>query len=738
MLKKIAVILIMKFFITVISINAEVTQNQNIADLRPHLTKIPPRIDGVLDDEAWQRGPMVNNLFISYDPLNGEVLPQKTDIYLSYDPDNLYFAFYCHDTEPERIKTSITKHDNNWEDDWVGFGIDTCGSRQFAYEFFINPDGMQSDGYLAASTGEDVSPDYIFDSGGKVVKDGYIVEVRLPLKNFRFVSGEDSEMYIIFWRRISRLGLSGSWPETNPGVGVMNSMTKVIYSGLDNQLLLEVLPSVTYSSLWDRESPEKWSSPDDAFDLGVTVKYGITSTITTDFTFNPDFSQVESDSFQDLVNLRYPVFNEEKRPFFMEAGNLFNVAGGGNSDNNMYTIFHTRNIVDPEWGLRVSGELGKFAFGLLGAGDEWPGRDYGEVEEANPNLGDNKLYLGGRVKYSFDKSNYIGALFTSTDFAGGYNRVLGADVKWRSDGFSISANFLQSFTKDLATLDETDGSAWTAVLSHSSRPIGASLTWEHVGKGFKMDTAYYLRGDIDRYMVYIGPNIYPSSDGLSWIRRFNPFVWAYYLHDLVTEEDDYFYLFAARFYFTNNAWIRFDYRAFSEYWKGEQLKGAYFFIQGQAQWTNWLNNYFHFGIGEGNYYSDPQVSDRIFLNVNATIQPNENFTQFFDYTYQKMTSQVDDSELYSISIFKSKSTYQFDKHLFLRAYVQYDSYREIVLTDLLLSYQLNPQTVFHIGYGSLHETRSWRDGGWRDLDDLTQYYQTRQSLFLKGSYQIKF
>jgi hypothetical protein len=103
-----------------------------------------------------------------------------------------------------------------------------------------------------------------------------------------------------------------------------------------------------------------------------------------------------------------------------------------------------------------------------------------------------------------------------------------------------------------------------------------------------------------------------------------------------------------------------------------------------------------------------------------------------------MTSKVDDSEMYSEAILRSKSTYQFDKHLFLRAILQYDSYTEMLLTDLLLSYQLNPQTVFHLGYGSLHENRTWKDDKWMDANELAQYYQTRQSIFLKGSYQIKF
>lgn len=723
-----------------IIIGDEKNQTQNSQNLKPVLAKTPPKIDGVLDDDAWQSGPMIDGYFNTYNPLYGEKLPQRTAIYLAYDPDNLYFAFYCYDTEPEKIKTSITKHDNTGSDDWIGFAIDTCGSKQFAYEFFINPDGMQGDGYMSASTGEDGSPDYIFDTAGKVVTDGYIVEMRLPLKNFRFVSGKDVAMNILFWRRISRLSMSGSWPETTAELSFMDSMGKIIYGELNNQLLLEVLPSVTYGAIWDRETPEQWSSADDNLDFGVTMKYGITSSITADFTYNPDFSQIESDSFQILANQRYPIFYSEKRPFFMEAGNIFDVAGEGNGDCNMYTIFNTRNIVDPEWGFRVSGEAGKFAFGILGAGDEWPGRDYGKGEDTNPNLGKDELYLGGRVKYNINDSNYIGTVFTSTDFAGGYNRVIGGDINWFIGGMYFSANFLQSFSKDMGAQVETNGSAWTGALNYSSKPFSGYLIWEHMGKDFRMDTAFYQRENIDRYMVYLGPNFYLNNENLSWIKRINPFLWGYYIHDLVTGEDDYFYMGCLRVFLTKQAQARIDFRGFREYWNGIQLNGNAVRFQGQIQWTNWLRNSGFLKIGDASYYDDvnPVIGDQIYLDIDATIQPNDKFTQYFDYRYQQMTSKIDDSELYNVSIFQSESTYQFNEHLFFRGLIQYDSYRKIVLTDLLLSYQLNPQTVFHLGYGSLHEKLSWRDEQWMNPDELAEYYQTSQSIFLKGSYQIKF
>jgi hypothetical protein len=303
------------------------TSKQNIKTLVPKLAAKPPVIDGSLDDEIWREGPIVDDIFITYSPLYGDILPQKTTVYMAYDPDTIYVAFYCYDSEPEMIKATVTKHDNMWDDDWVGFSLDTSAGRQFSYEFFMNPYGMQGDIYNTSATGEDSSPDYVWESKGQVVKDGYIVEIAIPLKNFRFNAGEDVEMLILFWRRISRLGISGTWPEKKPGDSFLSAASKVVFGKLDKQLMLEFIPAVTYISRWDRETPEEWSDPDDKFDFGITGKYGVTSSITAEFTINPDYSQVESDAFLVTVNQRYPIFYSEKRPFFMEAGGLFDIAG---------------------------------------------------------------------------------------------------------------------------------------------------------------------------------------------------------------------------------------------------------------------------------------------------------------------------------------------------------------------------------------------------------------------------
>jgi hypothetical protein len=133
-------------------------------------------------------------------------------------------------------------------------------------------------------------------------------------------------MGIAFFRRISRMGVSWSWPEMPPGTWVFEAHFPVVFEELRQPLLLEVIPNVTVSRNQTRGENRAWREVNAKGDLGVSVKYGLTSTITLDGTINPDFSQVESDAFQVEINERFPVFFSEKRPFFMEGLGLFDPA----------------------------------------------------------------------------------------------------------------------------------------------------------------------------------------------------------------------------------------------------------------------------------------------------------------------------------------------------------------------------------------------------------------------------
>jgi hypothetical protein len=331
---------------------------------------VSPRIDGSLDDAAWKNAPLPTGEWLTYNPIRGNKLVQQTKAWATYDDAALYFAFHCLDPEPGKIKTSISRRDTIFNDDWVGLSLDSLGSHQSSYEFMVNPNGIQADLLNSSTAGETTSPDWVWESAAKVTEDGYTAEIRIPFKTIRFKSGAKVRMEVLFWRRISRSGMSASWPTLPPGASIFARHAPLLLQDVKRPLTLELIPNLTYALNQTRSLPDGWAS-DSKPDGGITGKYGISSTVTLDGTFRPDFSQVESDAFQVEVNQRYPIFYGEKRPFFMEGMGTFELAGGG-GDGNMRTAVHTRRIIDPLYGLKLSGTLGKVTFATLSSSDRAP------------------------------------------------------------------------------------------------------------------------------------------------------------------------------------------------------------------------------------------------------------------------------------------------------------------------------------------------------------------------------
>ena len=312
------------------------------AELRPVRIATPPKLDGILDDEAWSGDPLPLDGWMSVQPHARRAGGGK---YAGLDRIRCRSAVFRiplpRSQSPTSIRTNISRRDNAFSDDWVGVSLDSSRAGQLAYHLFVNPSGIQMDALQSGSTGEDFAPDWVWQSAGHVGADGWSAEIRVPLENIRFRSGADVRMGVLFWRRLSRTGVSSSWPEMAPSKWVFESNAVVAFDELQSRRLFETIPSATFSGNQLRSDRSRWNGTRARGDFGVSVKYGLTSAVTLDATVNPDFSQVESDAFEVEVNQRFPIFFSEKRPFFMEGMGLFNLAGTG-GDSTMRTAVHTQ------------------------------------------------------------------------------------------------------------------------------------------------------------------------------------------------------------------------------------------------------------------------------------------------------------------------------------------------------------------------------------------------------------
>jgi len=694
--------------------------------------KDKPEIDGELDDEIWQTEP-IKKKFISYSPIFGEVLPYNTLVWTSYDDENLYFAFLCLDPEPRKVKAAYTKRDDMYNDDWVGFSLDALGTKQTAYALFVNPYGIQGDYMDTAVKGAELSPDFIWESAGKITDQGYQVEICLPLRSINFKSGKNVKMGILFWRQISRLGYLGAWPEAKPGQGVFNTHTRIVYERLKNPFKLELLPSITYSNNRRLVKPDEWGETEIFRNFGIGIKYGITSSITADITVNPDFSQVESDAIQVEVNRRYPLFYSEKRPFFMEGIGVFNFFTIPNGF--LPKAVHTRRIVDPIWGAKLTGTIGKTTFGIISASDEWPGQE--SIPGSNPHEGKNAFFGIARGKYSLYKDNYFGILYSGREFAGEYNRVYGADFGYRLfKNHKINVSFLRSTSAESKNSSAIHSSDINLYYTYITKTLRFKTAFEHIGKDFRLDTSYLRRTGINEGWGSLEYNFNTHTPKKNWLKQITPGILFQYIHDLYTGMNDKNLNLYLSFNFIKQGYLEVNYFAINESWEGETFDLRQFNLSGEIQLTKWLRLSGELTWGENIYYTaNPSYKGKGYEGAfSLVLQPNEKLNQYFNYSHSDLFKN--NEKVYGVNIFYFHTSYQFNKYFFLRAIFQYDTYQERLLTDFLASFTLIPGTVFHVGYGGLYENRKWQDGSW--VNRQGDLLHIKRSFFTKISYLWRF
>ena len=501
----------------------------------------PPVIDGKLDDEVWNTVPPLKD-FYQIQPGDNLIPLHPTEVRLGYDARFLYIAFHCYD-EPDKVRANIAKRDNIWDDDYVGILFDTFNDQRRAYEFDFNPLGVQADGIWTEGQGEDFSLDLVMESKGMVTTDGYTIEVAIPFKSLRYVSGKDKLWGVHFWRRTKRLNNSlDMWIPMDRDKGSWLAQAGHItgLDGISTERTLELIPSLTLSETGKRKSalpfghaaglidPGRFVNEPVKFDPGLTGKYSLTSTVTLDFALNPDFAQVESDQLVVTANQRFPIFFAEKRPFFLEGIDIFNT---------QIAAVHTRTIIDPDVAVKLSGKIDRNTFGLLLASDNGPG-NFSEDERTAATLSptdsrnrliDKNASVGVlRLKRDIGKSDsFVGLLGTYYRFVDRYNELGGFDGRFRLDkqttfswqvlGTHTRRNFF--FPEQGQTLDRKEnGFIYAVDYNQGGRHFGHEFSMVGRTRFYEADVGFNRRTNTNNPNWFVRYNSEPKPKArlISW------------------------------------------------------------------------------------------------------------------------------------------------------------------------------------------------------------------------------
>ena len=421
--------------------------------MRVPLASDRPNIDGRLDDPVWRAAARITE-FVQQRPLDGAPASEQTDVYVAYDSGNLYFGLYAHYSSAGLVRATRVDRDQTTLDDTLKLYFDPFLDQQRAFVFSVNGYGVQGDAIVnrrdrastagrgrrrrggggpsnqatgsVAPTG-DPSWDALFDSGGTLVEDGWTAEMAIPFKSLRYPRrgpGEAHRWGFQIVRTIESKDESDVWAPISrdiagflPQMGVMEGMT-----GLSLSCNLEVMPTFTAIQAGSRDTTTgEFANRDPDPEGGVNLKYGLTSNLTLDFTYNPDFSQIETDRPQIEVNQRFPLNFPELRPFFLEGHEIFDIMAP-------VTFVQTRTIVDPQYGAKLTGKVGRMSLALVAANDQAPGKVDSHSE---PAFGKSAQVFLGRARYDLYSESHIGLLATNREFLDSHNRVGAVDGSFR-------------------------------------------------------------------------------------------------------------------------------------------------------------------------------------------------------------------------------------------------------------------------------------------------------------------
>ncbi len=318
--------------------------------LPPSITAAPitsaPRIDGRLTDPQWQQATPFTD-FLQSDPHEGQPASQRTEVRVLLGDDALYVGARMFDSEPEKLRTRLSRRDNAVSTDRFEVMFDGYHNHRTGAHFRVNPGGAIYDGLIGASGNEDASWDPVWSAAAHIDSLGWTAEMRIPLNQLRYTphSGGDWGFQVArFTFRTGEIDWFAFTPKSETG-GVARYGTLRGVGDIAAARRLELRPYVQARSASLQGADERPLQPAaQTVAVGADLKYGLSSALTLDASVNPDFGQVEVDPAS--VNLTTSeTFYPEKRSFFVEGADLL-AFGQSRAMNNygLLRVFHSRRI----------------------------------------------------------------------------------------------------------------------------------------------------------------------------------------------------------------------------------------------------------------------------------------------------------------------------------------------------------------------------------------------------------
>jgi len=739
-------------------------------------------IDGRLDEPVWSRAARLTG-FSQYQPVDGRPSEEPTEALVWYGPDAIYFGIRAGELHGDVVRATRANRDNITSEDNVQILLDTYNDRRLAFLFGVNPLGVQQDGTRSdqfgggaggrSATGGgnqninplegnvDLNPDYVFESRGRLVEGGYEVEIRIPFKSLHYQDRAEQVWGINILRRVQHTGFQDSWtPAVRASASFLGqSGTLEGLHDLKRGLVLEVTPTATARLDGSRVPPDRWSY-EEGGELGADVRWGIRQNLTMSGTWNPDFSQVEADVGQVVLNERFALFYPEKRPFFLDGLELFDTPN---------QLIYTRSIVAPRGGAKLAGKLGHTNLATMLVADDslysWSG-------------GHTPVFGILRARNDLPGGGNAGAIFTTREDGPDHSRLGGADLRlYHSKLYYVELQAVQSWTSRDG--DGRKGPLLQAVWDRTGRGWGFHYSLQAISPDFDAAAGFVNRTGIVNASIFNRLSFYGQPGAL--VQTWGGFIgftriWEYSDTGAGPMEGGEFVSPSATI---RGGWqiggslgrnfFSYDPSPYAGLTVERGIGGAIdtlpFEVPGREddQWNGSLRvttpTYRQFtatasiSVGRVPIFREAAPGTSVRVDGSVDLRPTSALRATLQFSRLALNRRRDGSRFSTETIPRIKLEYQVSRALFLRMVGQYDALATAPLVDRqgrailiggekdqgtrsnefrmdwLFSLRPGPGTLLYLGYGTtMHEPRQFRFG------DLSR---TSDGFFGKVSYVFR-
>ncbi|HWK55107.1 MAG TPA: DUF5916 domain-containing protein [Hyphomicrobiales bacterium] len=703
-----------------------------------------PRLDGILDEPMWREAARIELPYENY-PGEGTAAPVATTAWLYEDGTTLYVAIEARDPNPAAIRAGMRRHDNIWDDDTVGIILDTFDDQRFAFGFFVNPLGARGD-FIRNETAdepEDHSWNGLWDSAGRLHEDGFSVELAIPLRTLRFPARQGE----LHWKvGLFRNYVRESWFELASVRFDRNQKCQLCqYQSMRGFVEVphgggwQVTPYLVAGREDVRAAGDTWQQGGTTHQGGVDLRWSLSNESVLNATLKPDFSQVEADVLQVEVNNAFALYYPERRPFFLDGAEYFR--------SPLFNLVHTRNLAVPRAGLKLSGKSGTYNYAVLAADDE-------QTSFLLPGSTGSGLFhdamqsraLIARVRRDLGAQSNLGLLTTRREGAGYANTVVGLDGTHWLDGsnrigyqavHSSATNPEAAQAQGLAP--SQSGSAFSTYFAHRSRDYELQARLSRVTPDFRADLGFIDQVD------YVGGQL---EGARTWYRREPGWLIAQKLSvswgdwDTLAGQSldrgmEVFYEIKGR----GQTVLEWGYIDKRKLYAGRHFDTRLLTLFAETRLSRALQLKIYAETGPQIDYDNVQEGDYLKAAPEFNWQVSRQLQLEGQYDYSQL--EVNGGRLWRAGIVDLRLVQQFSLRSQLRYIVQYTDmafdvalYRETegrsrreryLNNQLVYAYQLNPHTLFHLGYS---------DGGYAD-DAQHRLLRTARAVFAKFSYAFQ-